>query len=749
MNKIMNYFTVSAVALSAAALMQSCSLDEPFGAGDEGSLTITTEIKGDLKVQTRAMSAERLDSLRKNCVIYIENSKGVLRKYKGVDNIPESIKLRTGDYLAEAWSGDSVSASFTKKFYRGKQEFTMQEGNNALTLHCNIANVVTSVDPASLDCGLQDMKVSFSHSRGSLEFTSDLVPFAKGYFMMPNADKDLTYKITGTMLDGTAFEKTGTIPGVQRAHEYRMLVSTTPSEIHEGGALIKITIADIPLIEEDVEIFTAPAIRGVEYDIEKQVVHNNGTFKDTRVYLRGYFGMSSIQMDFSDNFTGMTSGLNVLRDENVAELNKKGILVEVKHAVDAAPTLDAGEVDVDEVYITFSKAFLEGLAPSDKEYVVTFHAVDGRHMENSGTLRIANTDAAIENPAPVATIAAPDPVSEPTAILATSATLKARLVLDDATNYGIEYRAVGTDTWNKAYPATASPVRRRVATRAGQDYTVTITGLTPGTTYEYRAFADGCDDAEVMTFTTEGKFQIPNASFEDWSTYSNDGKDIIFAGTGNSRTFWDSGNQGSATAGKVICNSTTDMVHSGSKAAKLTSLNAMLGVLAAGNIFVGEYVKTDVTNGVLSLGRQYNGSHPTKLAVWANYRPGKVDKVNSGCPSELVKGENDFGQIYVALTDEPIEIRTKSSNQKLFSVDDPHVLAYGQVTWKENFGPDGQLQKIEIPLEYKEAAKSKRATHLVITCCASKFGDFFSGSYSSVLVLDDFELLYDGSLTFK
>lgn len=245
--------------------------------------------------------------LREKCVVYIENSKGVVRKYKGLDNIPEQIRLRTGEYVAEAWSGDSVSASFDKKFYRGWEKFEMNEGQNSLTLRCNIANVLVSVDPASLDVSLSDLKVTFSHSRGSLEFDANNIPEAKGYFMMPNADKDLDYKVEGKKSDGSAFVKEGKIEGVQRAHEYCMTITEDERPVTEGGALIRLTIADIPVIEEDVEIFSAPVVRGDGFDIDSQIVSVERDFKDTRVYIRGYFGLSSVQMEFSSNFTGFTS----------------------------------------------------------------------------------------------------------------------------------------------------------------------------------------------------------------------------------------------------------------------------------------------------------------------------------------------------------------------------------------------------------------------------------------------------------
>lgn len=55
----------------------------------------------------------------------------------------------------------------------------------------------------------------------------------------------------------------------------------------------------------------------------------------------------------------------------------------------------------------------------------------------------------------------------------------------------------------------------------------------------------------------------------------------------------------------------------------------------------------------------------------------------------------------------------------------------------------GKLELVEIPLEYKDSAKTTELTHLVIVCSASKFGDYFCGSTGSVMYLDDFELVYE------
>lgn len=333
-------------------------------------------------------------------------------------------------------------------------------------------------------------------------------------------------------------------------------------------------------------------------------------------------------LNVSDNVTGISSGVNILEGSAASTLAGLGIDVERRSSTDAAQ-VGGGDVAVDELYITFTKAYLDALADDDKERIYSFEATDSRHLVGQGRLRIANTDAAIERLAPIATV---DCSSDFLSVGVNKATLSGVIYdTESAANYGIQYRPAGSSAWTTVYPSSSqAAAARRVAraTRAGSmPYSVTITGLAEATAYEYRAICDGYDEAVIMSFTTESKFSIVNASFEDWSTYTAStlfgNKSVTLPGsTGDKLTsFWGSGNEGSATANLTLTTGSTDMVHSGTYSARLASNKAM-GVLAAGNIFVGHYVRTDGTNGVLSLGREYNGSHPSKVRVYANYRPG-------------------------------------------------------------------------------------------------------------------------------
>ncbi len=77
-----------------------------------GTLKLSAEIRSE--ITTRAGDLTSDPTLRDKCVVYIETSRGLIRKFKGLDNIPELISLKSGKYLAEAWTGDSVSALFWK-----------------------------------------------------------------------------------------------------------------------------------------------------------------------------------------------------------------------------------------------------------------------------------------------------------------------------------------------------------------------------------------------------------------------------------------------------------------------------------------------------------------------------------------------------------------------------------------------------------------------------------------------------------
>ena len=162
-----------------------------------------------------------------------------------------------------------------------------------------------------------------------------------------------------------------------------------------------------------------------------------------------------------------------------------------------------------------------------------------------------------------------------------------------------------------------------------------------------------------------------------------------------------------------------------------------LGKLAAGNLFVGSYVRTVGTNGVLSFGRTFK-ERPTGLKGMFKYHSATIDRASD--EFRQLAGRPDTCIVWVALidTDEPLEIRTAPNDRQLFDPAADYVVAYGRMQSGEsveNWTP------FIFNLEYKSTSRVPK--YILITCSASKYGDYFTGGSGSVLTLDDFELTYD------
>ena len=111
---------IYSLAVAALAILGSACSDEIRGVDGNGTLALNTSLNSDLRVVSRATEEE----LAESATIWIANDKGVVRSYNGISEVPASIDLVTGSYKALAWAGDSVSASFDKRCYKGYTEFT-------------------------------------------------------------------------------------------------------------------------------------------------------------------------------------------------------------------------------------------------------------------------------------------------------------------------------------------------------------------------------------------------------------------------------------------------------------------------------------------------------------------------------------------------------------------------------------------------------------------------------------------------
>lgn len=757
MNRYISNIFNKVVGSVAIIGLWSCSAENPFDNDGQGVVQLRTVVNS---ITTRADS-ETEQTLEEKCVVYISSLEEERLVYKklGLHNVDSQITLKAGPYVAEAWTGDSVTASFNKKFYRGYQPFDVTKGSTSnVVVNCRIANVVASINTKTINPELMkdDYVITIRNTRGELEFTKDNAVDGKAYFMMPNDDNKLEYTISGTRKDGKPFNYEGVINDVERAHHYILSFeyNPSPSENSGGYVFIKINIKDEEIKNDNVTVFTRPTITGVEFDIENQLIFikEEDIPQVTSVQICGD-GIDDITLaPLDDCGWKEILGLDLTNDNvvsgkrpiNFAKLESQNPIITLckEKGIEFIPPQYNEETKIETAYLNFSKELFLRLTESDTEHKLKIYVSDQNGQESTDSLCIARAEAAIKIPDPIII----DPIDleqDRLSVRANSVNLKYKLSNAYEGVPGVEYSKANEDNWTFVAATSTAYAPRSVMTRSDEEKVITITGLEPNTTYKYRACCGDFHSKDVMTFTTETTYTIPNASLEEWSSFSENSK-VLLPGAGGERTFWDSGNHGSSTMNVTLTQGSTDMFHSGEQSAKLRSQFvgvASLGKFAAGNLFAGTYKETKGTNGVIEFGRPYDGSHPSALSVWANYRPG-VAKGKGANATYMPEGATDQAQIYVAIATSPVKVDT-SDEKTLFNPEHPNILGYGQITLSENFGPDGQLQHVNIPITYNDNAKTNEAKYLIIVCSASKYGDYFCGGEGSTMYLDDFELIYE------
>ncbi len=299
---------------------------------------------------------------------------------------------------------------------------------------------------------------------------------------------------------------------------------------------------------------------------------------------------------------------------------------------------------------------------------------------------------------------------------------------------GFEYKKSSETNWIKVDPSLISD--------EGGNFSAKITGLSPETAYVCRAYS-GTNYGEEFQFTTEPATPLENPSFDDWCTDEKNNK-LWYPWAQGGTSFWDTGNKGATTMGESNTTPSNEVAPGASGKSALLATKFVgigsLGKLAAGNMFAGEYVKTDGTNGILNFGRPYT-SRPLRLKGMFKYKSTPISHTSASNPDlSALKGQPDTCYMYLALidSDKPVEIRTKPSVRNLFNPKDPSVIAYAEYYTAENIT---SWQEFNLELDYRTT--NRKPTYMVLVFSASKYGDYFTGGNGSVLQLDELKLEFE------
>ncbi len=711
---------ISLSLLAAVALLTGCRVDDAPLTG-EGRLLLTTAISADVSM-SRSVAGEA--ELADNCLIWISNSKGLVRKYNGLSAVPsDGISLLSGKYVAEAWTGDSVAASFDQRYFTGAKDFEVTSGNvTQVLLTCRIANTVVAVNYSDeVDNILTDYTMTVGHNGNDLTFEGR-EDTRKGYFMMSSKSKDLTWTFTGKLGNGETYTRTGSIPNAKRSTQYTLNVTYNGTDTEVGGAYFSIEIDETAVeVEDEVVIKLAPEIKGVDFDIENDLRAKPGSLSSVSVYISAAAALKDVVLEGEDlmyvaGLSGSDLHLLSITDDYRESLVAKGIAFSYNYVADK---------DVAAMKIDLGDAYLSKLGLGRHTLNITATDVDDR--QNTATLNIVIAEG---EASPVTTSDVND-----ADVWAYTAKVSGTTTSDAAT-CGFRYRKAGQQAWSG--DATA--------TRNGNEITAQLLNLEAGTEYEVVAYAGDALAENIVKFTTEATTQLPNAGFENTIK---DGK-ILYFTDNKDNLFWDTGNTGSSTMNKNVTEADATVKHGGNQSAKLSSqfvgLGGLVGKFAAGNLFIGKYLKTDGMDGVLGWGRSFT-SRPKALRGWIKYNPATVEYESSDY-AEIKKGDLDKGIVYIALlTDRtetfegsafPVIVKTKASTRQLFDKNDSNVIAYGEKVWEAATAGDGMIEFTIDLTYYREDIKP---SNIMLVAAASKGGDYFVGG-NSVMWIDDLELVY-------
>lgn len=789
MKKIYRFTTGLVLVAMTGIFSTSCS-DESKSLEGEGRLSIRAAISQSTDKIEKSRTAEDEETVEYtedvykallNVWITRESDKAVVRKFYGSEDLPaDCVTLNAGAYRVEAWTGDSVTASWNRRFLKGESPVTVTAGEtSSVTVTCRIANVVASVNQQGVGDALSDYTMTIypealesrlEEGDKSLTYDSKKIGTiggdagAKGYFMMPKAGRNLKWVLKGKNADGSEYEKSGVIENAQSATEYILNVKyTKPGESNEGGAAFTVTVDENPLEtkEEPVIVLrTAPEI-GLYVD-DADDGHAGMISLDEPIFAeRGNVGARSILIRSSAILTSVC-----ISNERLSELfpGIGGTSVDLMKMTDEVKNkmMDGGLFEVysevkpeteSSLYkIKFASSFTDGLAEGQYDFVIEAEDEDEidsyneqtgttqkvkRKKRSTATLQLVVSDAKVM--ADEINTTEPGLDFNETEALLTGTVLKDN-VGEAGFYWGTSENAIDT------YVA-GTPMSRSI--EKGSKYSARLTGLRPGVKYYYVAASDKEKTTRVQTFTTPNR-QLPNAGFEGWWK---DGKIWRLYEEGGSM-FWDSGNTGSSTMSKNVTEYDESIKHSGTRSLRLSSQFVGVGAIgkfAAGNAFIGKYLKTDGTDGVLGWGRPFTG-RPKQLKGWVKYSPVAITDVADNAPSEYKKGDMDRAIIYIALLDGskaqgdaseagwgdfPVVVKTKTT--ELFNKDGADVIAYGERVFEGEIGANGMVE-FTINLDYKRSGVIP--TYILLTMSASKGGDYFTGGSGSKMWIDDLELVY-------
>ncbi len=668
---------------------------------------------------TRSESSN--SELPDNTILRIYNSSDRLIARYAVDEIPDAIYLTAGSYKATVTMGEQVeiSENIDDINYYGEKDFTIIGGQvSDLSITCIVQNTIVSVvfdqtvyDRFELEAvsylSLSN-SFSFEDAQGGAVPTLTFRENGTGYFILPEGTDNISWGFYGLSADvdptaampSTTAEFMGVIESVQSATKYTLKFAYTPTV--EGALAFTATI------DEDVEEFNdlinfspQPSFTGVGFDL----------FAEGLV------------------FAGEDILIDVTSINNLSDLTISSSDFEVGEVV----VMEGGVINsVDGVSLILSDAKTGVLTLSEKlftlfgdycTHTIRFSATDIMNSEGHEDMSILTSGMLL-----------------PTFDLwSNSAVLSAEVLLPSASSVKFAYKATESDSWSEVeatkgegstYSASAEPTWNQSINSASLTTYTLATGFSAQSSYEYKLIVDGEEFAAVSTTTDAGQ-TIPNGDLNSSSIKA-------YSSSSSSSSDWASGNN---TFSSDLCAQETK---DGKVCAYLKSRTAA-NVFAAGNLAYGQFAMSGFS-GTMSFGQAFTwSSRPRTLNFSYAATIGEETHDNDN----RLDG-TDVARVYFAIVDwdsrHGVTAGTSGNPTGAWdpatqsSTDEGQIIGYASLMITES---SSSFVDVEVPIYYYDnSTKPSKSISIVISCAASAYGDYMTGSTDSRLWVDDFELGY-------
>lgn len=626
----------------------------------------------------------------------------------------EPLRLRPGTYTVRATHGTDADAAFDAPFYSGETQVEVVADQTVrATVSCSLANVkVTALMDESITQNFSSYVLTVENGKGGcLIFDEAAGTLDKaGYF---HCTGTLEWMLNLTNASGQSYEMTDVITDVRPRQHYRLLFRVDPDgNKTDGGFSVSVSVdEETNDSEHQIDISLnkkpKPVLSGDGFNVNERLFVQSGSAAAGTVRVRSEAGTARWVLTHTEpvfeelGLPGKTD-LSGLAPEESAALREAGL---------DWTDLSARPVDAELRLGPFLARLPLG------SYRLDFKVVDGQCQYVVQTL--------VLEVVPAMEISTLDVDA-----WARFADVRAQWnTLEPPAGMAVQYRRESDSEWTTVSEGLETDAETRV-------FRVRLTGLDDATDYRFRAVS-AKDQANEISFRTEEALQMPNFGYDLWnkpgkSWYAN-------ADQSAANFWWDSGNEGTAIANR---NATTPepsflaVPGEGKQAARLESIS-ILGVFAGGNIYSGDFLGTvGMSGGRIAFGRPY-ASRPLALEGYYCYEPKAISHTKA--PYEHLKGQMDQCHIFVILADwdQPFEVNN-ASGPFLDIVNDPHIIAYGELVSGESTG--GEYRKFRIDLTYRNGRKPKYA---VVSSVASRYADYFTGGEGSLMYVDEYQFLFE------